>query len=155
MNKIIKAVSPLIATILLVAVALAIAGILYSWSQTYFVYQTDSVTESTQNPVDCAYANIEINDCNYTSANGLTFILNSTGTVNFLKGFKIAALTNTDVKVESSITNTLNAGDFISIKSTNFSNSSSYASLNTPLKRVRVTPIDCPEKYTQVTTCGA
>lgn len=149
-----KAVSSMIATVLLVAVSLAIAGILYSWSQTYLTRETVQISEVTSKQVDCAYANIEILECKYTQTGGLSFILNSIGSVDMPGGFKLSVLAADDKRAESSISSGLEAGNFQAINSEDLDNRTAYLQLETPLKRIRITPDDCPEKYTEVVKCS-
>lgn len=153
-KKAFNAVSPMIATVLLVAVALAIAGILYSWSQTYLTRETVQVSEVTSMQVNCSYANIEIQDCKYSQTSGLSFILNSVGSIDLAKGFKLSVLSADETKAESSLATTLEGGNFQAINSADLANARDYINLATPLKRVRITPEECPEKYAETTKCS-
>ena len=104
-----KAVSPLIATLLLIAVALVIAGILYVWSSTYFNQQTESFNTTTVAQTECAFAGVNIEDsstaanaCDFNKsdrtnnysigaldANKLSFKLSNTGTYDLTQDFTI------------------------------------------------------------------
>ena len=55
-----KGVSPLIATILLVAVSLSLAGILYSWASQNAGNTVSSVTETQQQWTNCTAINLFI-----------------------------------------------------------------------------------------------
>ena len=55
-----KGVAPLVATVLLIAMALLIAGILMSWTTTLTKETTSSVSNRTGGVVDCTGSSIEI-----------------------------------------------------------------------------------------------
>lgn len=77
-----KAVSPLIATILLVAVALSLAGILYSWSSQSARETTDTMTETQARWTECSHVRLSIDiGCSYKSATGLSLVLIDNSTV--------------------------------------------------------------------------
>ncbi len=78
-----RAVSPIIATILLVVIALILVGILLSWGQN-FVQRS---TSDADNAIDrkCIGADISFNNCDYNSlgTGTLTFIIVNSGKVDF------------------------------------------------------------------------
>ncbi len=77
-----QAVSPLIATILLVAVALSLAGILYSWSSQSARETTDTITDTTARWTECNLVKLSIDvGCRYNTTNGLSLILMDNSTV--------------------------------------------------------------------------
>ncbi len=81
-KKKMNAVSPLIATILLVAVALSLAGILYSWSSQSARETTDTITETQARWTECGHVRLSIDvGCNYDSDNGLSLVLIDNSTI--------------------------------------------------------------------------
>ncbi|HOW29189.1 MAG TPA: hypothetical protein PK685_00730 [archaeon] len=79
-----KAVSPIIATILLVVIALILVGILLSWGQNFI----QRSTADADNAIDrkCIGADIEFSVCEYVSTSGseaLTLIIVNTGKIDF------------------------------------------------------------------------
>ncbi|HRS42969.1 MAG TPA: hypothetical protein P5530_03820 [Candidatus Diapherotrites archaeon] len=79
-----KGVSPIIATVLLVVLALILVVILLSWGQNFINRNTSDV----DNTIDrkCLGAGITINNCNYNDqTNTLSFIIVNSGKVNFSK----------------------------------------------------------------------
>lgn len=77
-----KAVSPIIATILLIVIALILVGILLSWGQNFI----QRSTSDADNAIDrkCIGADIEFSVCNYNSQDkALSFIIVNTGKIDF------------------------------------------------------------------------
>ena len=76
-----KAVSPLVAAVLLIAITMTIAGMLAYWAQGFVRQQTD--TFSNQTIISkCQFANFEIYSCSYnTSAQEVRLILHNFETV--------------------------------------------------------------------------
>jgi flagellin-like protein len=77
-----KAVSPIIATILLVVIALILVGILLSWGQNFI----QRSTADADNAIDrkCIGADIEFSVCEYdSSSEALTLIIVNTGKIDF------------------------------------------------------------------------
>ena len=71
-----KAISPLIATVLLIVVAVALIAIVLSWGKSF---TTDSLSE-TGNVVDttCTGATIKVTDCTIDSSSNLVFFVENT-----------------------------------------------------------------------------
>lgn len=84
MKKTLKAISPLIATILLIVVAVALIAIVVAWGKSF---TTDSLSDAT-GVVDtsCMGAAIQISNCTITGADKMTFIVQNTGSINFPTG---------------------------------------------------------------------
>ena len=77
-----KAVSPIIATILLVVIALILVGILLSWGQNFI----QRSTSDADNAIDrkCIGADIEFKYCSYNSTDkNLVLIIANTGKIDF------------------------------------------------------------------------
>ncbi|MFA5745276.1 MAG: archaellin/type IV pilin N-terminal domain-containing protein [archaeon] len=78
-----KAISPIIATILLVVISLILVGILLSWSQNF----TQKSTADADNIIDrkCIGADITISNCDYNAlgTGTLSFIIINSGKVDF------------------------------------------------------------------------
>ena len=76
-----KAVSPLVAAVLLIAVTMTIAGMLAYWASGFVRQQTEAF--SNQSTVTCTGANFVVYSCNYNStAQQLKLILDNVGTIN-------------------------------------------------------------------------
>jgi len=175
MNKALKGVSPLIATLLLIAVALVLAGILYTWSSVYFTQQISQIEEATTAQAACAFAGLDIDDstnsatrCDFNatdrpldSLSRLTFKLSNTGTVDFNGDLTITASDGNTV-VTLVYTPNLSKGVFVQVNCTNTTtptnncSRTSTADLNllTSLTSLRVTSSDCPTKYAESSNCS-
>jgi flagellin-like protein len=82
-----KGISPFISTILLIAITVAVAGMIGLWITTLTHTQTGIVGNKTEEDIDCRYAGIKIDDstiqCNFAgSSDQLNFTLENTGTVD-------------------------------------------------------------------------
>lgn len=88
--KRVKGVNPLIATILLLLISLAIAGLLYSWLSGYTVEKTNQATQESEKQFTCSNAGFRILKCDYTKGSpGQVLIkLESTGDID-LNSFTI------------------------------------------------------------------
>lgn len=120
-----KAVSPIIATILLIVVALIIVGILLSWGLNFVQRSTDDADTSIDRK--CIGANIEIRNCDYNSQDeNLTFIMINAGRVNFSATEELnLILIDEDLDLNSDYTdlmdgNAFNKGDSIKITITDY-----------------------------------
>lgn len=168
-----KGVSPLIATLLLIAVALVIAGILYTWSSSYFKLQTTEFETATGAQTACAFVGIEIDDsissptrCDFnatdqlSSMNRLSFKLSNAGTTDLNGEFTITATDGNNV-VTLAYTPNLKVGSFVIIRCTNSTTETngcrrtSTADFNAldGMTSLRVTPTDCPSKYDETNNC--
>jgi len=79
-----KAISPLIATILLIVVAVALIAIVVAWGKSF---TTDSLSDAT-GVVDttCMGAAIQLSGCTITDENEMVFYAQNSGSVNFPTG---------------------------------------------------------------------
>lgn len=76
-----KAVSPLVAAVLLIAVTMTIAGMLSYWASGFVRQQTE--TFSNQSAVLCTGMNFKVYACSYnSSAQQIRLILDNVGTVD-------------------------------------------------------------------------
>jgi len=76
-----KAVSPLVAAVLLIAVTMTIAGMLAYWASGFVRQQTESF--SNQSIAGCTGANFNVYACSYNpSAQQIKLILDNVGTVS-------------------------------------------------------------------------
>jgi flagellin-like protein len=149
-----KALSPLIATILLVAVALSLAGILYSWSSQNFRDTTTSVSDTSAEWIDCSNVNIYIDSgCNYSSVDGFgTLILFDRSTVEIDQNIVLTIIDYEDeiasLEIKPSFT-----GNAMSLAST-INEIDGIKGLTTPLKRVQVHVKNCPDRVAYISRCN-
>jgi len=149
-----RAVSPLIATILLVAVALSLAGILYSWSSQNAKETTDNLSETTSNWNDCSAVNLYIDyGCSYDSETGLSFIVMDNSTVEIDNNLSLIV-----IDADNEITSATFEPDFqntaMSVKTEDLSNAEDFHDLAEPIKRVKIFVNSCPDKADTTTSCN-
>lgn len=149
----IRAVSPLIATVLLVAISLSIAGLLFNWMSQFTTEQTTAAAElATTNIVSCGRAGIRIKSCDVNSSGtGATSVIESTGSID-LNGFNVVVL-HADGNVQN-ITSlfestTLFAGSFVSLNHPLDSNADVSS-----ITQYKVIPVTCPSSSASVTVCS-
>jgi len=136
-----KAVSPLIATVLLIAFAVALGAVVMNWGRGYVDDTTAFATEKSNKEIRCSMdinlKFIEFNDikqiCLDNGTNSINFTLQNTGTVG-IEGVKVQAIGNSsivDQDVNRSIPIASILKDYI-----NYSLSG-----NGSLKQIRFTPM--------------
>jgi len=77
-----KGVSPLIATVLLIAFTVAAAGIISGWLQGFTRSTTNTVTSQSQNELICSYAGISLSSLKYSATDfSLSGKIENTGKV--------------------------------------------------------------------------
>jgi len=149
-----KGLSPLIATILLVAVALSLAGILYSWSSQNAKETTGNLTDTTNEWMDCSAIDIYIdNGCVYDSEDGISFILYDKSTVEIDDNLILTVIDANNTIRSASIEPNF-TGFAMAINSTVISNASEFQNLVKPIKRVSVQVKSCPDRVTYIQKCG-
>ena len=149
-----KALSPLIATILLVAVALSLAGILYSWSSQNFKDTTTSVSDTSTDWINCSNVNIYIDSgCSYDSSTGFSgLVIFDRSTIEIDQNIVLTVIdaNNNIASIEVIPSFTGNAMSLDSIVNAN----EDFEDLVTPLKRVQVHVKTCPDRVSYVSKCN-
>lgn len=80
-----KGISPIIATILLIVVALILVGILLSWGQGFIINSTSDADKAIDRK--CIGAEISFNYCDYNASSDiLSMIIVNTGKIDFKEG---------------------------------------------------------------------
>lgn len=150
MNR--KAVNPIIATMFLILIGVAIAGLIWNWSQSYTRTQTQSLLTGSTEQVECTYAGLFIRSCSIGTG-GLFFTLQNSGSVDMEDGFTIILVDADNTQVNATITNDLSAGDSLDVNSSSFSNPADFQGRALPIKALRVVPETCSNRYTEITSC--
>jgi flagellin-like protein len=143
-----KSVSPLIATILIIVVALALAAILLSWGQNFVQTNTSKVDDSID--MSCNGADIKFSYCDYNSVSEeLSFIIVNSGEVNFTEENKFNAILIDDDQ------NLVNRSDFLNSQAFNKGESSKIVFENyqatSPIK-IELRSSLCPN-FMRIKTC--
>jgi flagellin-like protein len=80
MKKIKKAISPLIATILLIVVAVALIAIVIAWGKSF---TTDNLSDTDLIDTVCLGAAIQVSGCNIDDTNEMSFFVQNIGSTTF------------------------------------------------------------------------
>ena len=109
-----KGISPLIATILLIAFVIAVGGILSGWLVSFTKERTEEARLKGETDIRCSYASLYISDanCNSTSSE-LSFIVENTGSID-LTEFEMIIIYSNNTAFTLKVTPnsvTLNPGD--------------------------------------------
>lgn len=65
-----KGVSPLVATVLLIAFVVAVAGIIATWATSFAKDQTELVQEQSTLSITCGYGKVSMKDVSYSTSTG-------------------------------------------------------------------------------------
>lgn len=116
-----KGISPLIATVLLVAITMTIAGLLAYWASSFVTTKTEEAEKT-----ECVQASFRIYSCSYNSTTKqLSFILKNDGNVE-LKNLTAYVLYPNATVIGYDLNDTLPA---LVLKSFNVSASEDYSSI--------------------------
>lgn len=148
-----KALSPLIATILLVAVSLSLAGILYSWSSQNAKETTTNLTEATQSWSDCSAINLYIETgCKYNPETGISLILMDQSTVTIDENLIMTIIDNDNNIVSKTFAPNFK-GKAMAVNDSIFEDSTDLKGLVKPIQ-VRILINSCPGKAATTISCN-
>ncbi|UCG95410.1 MAG: hypothetical protein JSV92_05250 [archaeon] len=110
-----KGISPLIATILLIAFVIAVGGVLSGWLISFSRESTEEARVRGETDIKCSYAGLYISDatCNSTDPGKLTLITENTGSED-LTDFSITVIYDNNTAFTLQVTpgsTTLSPGD--------------------------------------------
>jgi len=148
-----KGVSPLLATILLISIAMLLMGIVWIWSESFIKTHTQTITDKSTDEINCQYGGLFIRTCTYNASTGINLTIENSGSTKFTDNFNIKIQDNLDLMAEGIISQDLNAGNAMQIDVNDISDGNDFLNLNAPLKTVRVVPQDCPTKFAEYTGC--
>ena len=78
-----KGISPMVATVLLIAFTVAVGGIVSIWITGFTTTSTESVSEQSETELYCAYGGISVSSLNYCSSNSyLSGVIENTNLVD-------------------------------------------------------------------------
>lgn len=148
-----KGVSPLIATILLVAVSLSLAGILYSWASQNATSTVTSVDETQKQWDFCKGVTLNIEQgCKYDPSTGINFILYNNSTVDFDGNITIVVIGANDLIHTATVVPNFQGGAMV-INSATYSPSDALNGLSEPIKLVRVFIATCKDRVALTKSC--
>lgn len=148
-----KGVSPLIATILLVAISLAIAGMLYSWMAQYATNQTSKFAAASGTQLQCSQAGgLQVNSCTH-SGSVYTIQLESTGDMD-LNGFNVIGLYSDGNSASAASDSTLIARGYLRIDSNLWYAGFAIPGYSSSMSTLKIVPKQCPSNSVTTTTCS-
>ena len=133
-----KAISPLISAVLLIAFTVTVGAIISGWLTSFTRESSETVGEHAEEQITCVYAGIDLRDITYnTSSNLITGIIKNTGNVDLYDVDVQTFYTNAS-SVDHQLNLNISAGDEVS-----FSISSGCSSVS-EIKFIRVRSTTCP-----------
>lgn len=147
-----KGVSPLIATILLVAVSLSLAGILYSWASQNASNTVTSVTSTQQQWAECSSINLYIEEgCTYDPETGISLILSDHSSVDIDSNLEITVIDKSNQTKYASFAPNFKGGA-MTVDSSIFSDPEALNGLG-EIQRVYVFVKRCQDRKATTTSC--
>ena len=148
-----KGVSPLIATVLLIALTLVIGGLLGSWLTSMSKTQTSTIEKGAEAQINCTSALLDIVDviCS-NSTQKLQVVITNLGDIELYDFSVLVTIDNTFYQNSTggpNSTNPLNPGEQAVL--TYFCSNTEYCKGEAVVKSVRVTPSNCPQAYAEKT----
>jgi len=149
-----KGLSPLLATVMLIAITLAISALLGNWFTSMTKTQTDIIEETATRQINCTGALLSITDSICSSTNQqLKIALTNLGDIVLYDFSTLAKVNNTFYANNTggpSSTNPLNPGEqYILIY---FCSNTTYCARNATVESLRVSPSNCPGAWTVSTS---
>jgi flagellin-like protein len=145
-----KGLSPLIATVMLIAITLGVSALLGSWFTSITKTQTEIIEEIATKQINCTGALLSIVDivCSSTDQQ-LRVAISNLGDIEMYNFSILAKVNNTfyDNKTGGpSITDPLNPGEQAIL--TYYCSNTLYCVGNATLENLRVSPMNCPGAWT-------
>lgn len=149
-----KAVSPLIATVLLIAITLAIGGFMSLWTQQIARSQTEQAVGASK--PECAYVSYDVKNATYdTVTNRTKFDVENTGTKNILID-KVQIVYVDDMSTYAAQDNgTILPSKRLDVGTKepfNFGNTTTNSTVRQDMRYIRVISSDCPTRTVEVTS---
>jgi len=138
-----KGISPLIASVLLIAFTMTIAGLMAAWATSYVSGQTEKLTEQSETTKSCSGANFRIESDTMKTNTSVTVVLYNSGGVDFTNMNVNMFYTNsTDVIIQkiSNVSGALKRGDLKSFKVDN-----NQTAAGAPLTKMTIIADNCPD----------
>lgn len=134
-----KGISPLIASVLLIAFTLAIGAFFSTWLNGVAKQQTEGATENSK--PECTYVNLNVQNATYTnSTKMLALNVENTGTKSVILN-KVKLFYNDNAETYGNFTaKTIDGGDSTIVS---FDNTTTNGSVRSDIKKLRIIT-DCP-----------
>jgi len=149
-----KGITPLLATVILIALTLAVAALIGSWLTSVTRMQTGIIEEDIQTQVNCSSALLEISDviCSNDTQKIQVAITNMGYDIPLYDFSTLVILNNTSYLNSTggpNSTNPLNPGEQVILEY--FCSRTQYCMDDVPISKVRVTSYICPDRYAEET----
>lgn len=147
-----KGISPLLATVILIALTLSVAALLGSWFTSVTRMQTGIIEEAATKQVNCTAAFLEIVDvaCSGSTDNIKVTITNLGNEISLYNFSTLVTLNNTYYLNSTggpNSTNPLNPGEQAILSY--FCSNTTYCINGVKVAKVRVTSYICPDRYAE------
>ncbi len=146
-----KGLSPLVAVVLLVALTMAVFGLIASWMTSTTKTQTEMIEKSAKKEINCSSALLDIVSVICSSSNQqLKIGIHNTGDISLYDFSMITKINNTLYQNSTggpNSTNPLGPGKQIIL--TYFCNSTTYCKQNATVQSVRISPGNCPQAWVE------
>jgi len=142
-----KGISPLIASVLLIAFTMTIAGMMATWASSFMSEKTSNLTTESEKTQQCLGINFDVTS-NYINETHRALLISNTGAVDIV-GINIDTI-DTDYNVTNIYHN-----DTISIprgmmKSIKINSVDAGYSNFDPIRKLRVTAVNCPSPAREI-----
>ena len=149
-----KGISPLLATVILIALTLSVAALLGSWFTSLTRMQTGIIEEAAEKQVNCTAALLDISDVTCSNASQkIQVTITNLGNDIPLYDFSTLVTLNNTFYLNSTggpnSTNPLNPGEQAVL--TYFCDRDDYCIGGVRIAKVRVSPYNCPQSYAEKT----
>jgi len=149
-----KGITPLLATVILIALTLAVAALLGSWFTSVTRMQTEIIEEDIRAQVNCSAALLEITDVICTGSNdNIKVTITNLGNDIALYNFSTLVTVNNTYYLNSTggpnSTNPLNPGEQAILSY--YCDNDTYCVNGENIAKVRVTSHICPDRYAEKT----
>jgi len=149
-----KGISPLLATVILIALTLSVAALLGSWFTSVTRMQTEIIEEDITRQINCTSALLEITDVSCSNdTQKIQVIITNLGNNIALYNFSTLVTLNDTYYINNTggpnSTNPLDPGEQAVLEY--FCSRTQYCVDNVKVAKVRVSSYICPDKYAEKT----
>ena len=148
-----KGISPLLATVILIALTLSVAALLGSWFTSLTRTQTEMIGEQAETQINCSAALLEITDVTCSgSTDNIKVTITNLGNIALYNFSTLVTLNNTYYLNSTggpNSTNPLNPGEQAILSY--FCDNTTYCINGVKVSKVRVSSHVCPDRYAEKT----
>jgi len=146
-----KGISPLVATVMLIAITLAVSALLGSWFTSTIRVETEIIGENAAKQINCSSAILDIVDIICSSSNqSLKIALANQGNIELYNFSVLVKMNNTFYDNSTGGPNSndpLNPGEQTIL--TYYCSNVVFCGANKTVDKVRISPSNCPQAWTE------